>query len=84
MVITILGSTTIMAMVLIIGAAECGDGTTLGDMVTMQAGTTLGSILGTTHGIMATLAGTAGTTHGIMAGAVGIALGTGVARWWAM
>lgn len=75
------GSTTIMDMVHTIGALACGDGTTLGAMVTMLAGTTHGMTHGMIHGIMAMRAGmAAGTTLGIMAGVDTTVLGIGAVR----
>ena len=79
--IMILGSMTITAMVLITGAAVCGDGAILGVTDIMPAGMILGSTLGMIHGIMVTAAGmVAGTTLGIMAGAATTILGIGAVR----
>ena len=55
--IMILGSMTIMAMVLITGAAVCGDGAILGVTDIMPAGMILGLTLGMILGIMATADG---------------------------
>ena len=78
--IMILGSTTIMAMVLITGVAVCGDGAILGVMDIMPAGMIRGLTLGMIHGIMAMLVGmVAGTVHGTMAGVDIIIHGIGVA-----
>lgn len=79
--IMILGSMTITAMVLITGAAVCGDGAILGVTDIMPAGMILGLTLGTIHGIMAMLVGmVAGTAHGTMAGVDIIIHGIGVVR----
>lgn len=75
------GSTTITDTVHTIGALACGDGTTLGAMAIMLAGTTHGLTHGMIHGIMAMQAGmVAGTTLGIMAGVDTTALGIGAVR----
>ena len=79
--IMILGSTTIMAMVLITGVAVCGDGAILGVTDIMPAGMIRGLTLGMIHGIMVMLVGmVAGTVHGIMAGVDITIHGIGVAR----
>ena len=78
--IMILGSMTITAMVLITGAAVCGDGAILGVTYIMPAGMILGLTRGTIHGIMAVRDGLVGTAHGTMAGVDIIIHGIGVVR----